>query len=101
MHRLRSLAQCCGSRQDAARRGRFSETSFDPGFAFDTTSAVVIDSIMESMLDYDYLARPVKLVPRTLEAMPAEEDGGKTYVCKLRKGIFFTPDPASRASRAN
>ena len=72
----------------------FGETSFDPAFAFDTTSAVVTDSIMESMLDYDYLARPVKLVPRTLAAMPAEEDGGKTYVCKLRKGIFFAPDPA-------
>ena len=72
----------------------FGETSFDPAFAFDTTSAVVTDSIMEPMLDYDYLARPVKLVPRTLAAMPAEEDGGKTYVCKLRKGIFFAPDPA-------
>ena len=71
-----------------------AETSFDPAFAFDTTSAVVTDSIMEPMLDYDYLARPVKLVPRTLAAMPAEEDGGKTYVCKLRKGIFFAPDPA-------
>src|SRR6185436_3126514 len=33
------------------------------------------------------------LVPRTLEAMPAVEDGGTTYVCKVRKGIFFTPDP--------
>ena len=70
-----------------------AETSFDPGFAFDDISGVVIDSILEAMLDYDYLARPVKLVPRTLEAMPAEEDGGKTYVCKVRKGIFFTPDP--------
>jgi ABC-type transport system substrate-binding protein len=48
------------------------------------------------MLSYDYLARPVKLVPRTLEALPVVEDGGKTYVCRLRKGIFFTPDPAFR-----
>ncbi|MET0919112.1 MAG: ABC transporter substrate-binding protein [Burkholderiales bacterium] len=71
-----------------------AETSFDPAFAFDDISVVVIDSILEAMLDYDYLARPIKLVPRTLEAMPAEEDGGKTYVCKVRKGIFFTPDPA-------
>ncbi len=46
------------------------------------------------MLDYDYLARPVKLVPRTLEALPAVEDGGRTYICRIRKGIFFTPDPA-------
>ena len=46
------------------------------------------------MLDYDYLARPVKLVPRTLEAMPTVEDGGATFVFKLKRGIFFTPDPA-------
>ena len=71
-----------------------AETSFDPQFASDGASDGVIDNIYEPMLAYDYLARPVKLVPRTLEAMPALEDGGKTYICKLRKGIFFTPDPA-------
>ena len=38
------------------------------------------------MLDYDYLARPVKLVPRTLEAMPTVEDGGRTYVCTAAQG---------------
>ena len=70
-----------------------AETSFDPAVATDDTSGVVIDSIMDAMLDYDYLARPVKLVPRTLEAMPAAEDGGRTYICKLRKGILFAPDP--------
>ena len=46
------------------------------------------------MLGYDYLARPAKLVPKTLESMPTVEDGGKTYICRLRKGIFFTSDPA-------
>ena len=71
-----------------------AETSFDPQFASDAASDSVISNIYESMLDYDYLARPVKLVPRTLEAMPTISDGGKTYVFKLRKGIFFTPDPA-------
>jgi ABC-type transport system substrate-binding protein len=71
-----------------------AETSFDPQFASDAASDGVISNIFEQMLDYDYLARPVKLVPRTLEAMPTVSDGGKTYLCKIRKGIFFTPDPA-------
>jgi oligopeptide transport system substrate-binding protein len=71
-----------------------AETSFDPQFASDAASDSVIENIYESMLDYDYLARPVKLVPRTLEAMPVVADGGRTYVFKVRKGIFFTPDPA-------
>jgi ABC-type transport system substrate-binding protein len=71
-----------------------AETSFDPQFSSDAASDSVLANICESMLDYDYLARPVKLVPRTLEAMPTVEDGGATYVLKLKKGIYFTPDPA-------
>jgi oligopeptide transport system substrate-binding protein len=71
-----------------------AETSFDPQFASDAASDSVIANIYEAMLDYDYLARPVKLVPRTLEAMPVIEDGGKTYICRVRKGIFFTADAA-------
>lgn len=71
-----------------------AETSFDPAFASDGVSDTIIANIMESMLDYDYLVRPVKVVPRTLEAMPVVEENGKTYTMKVRKGIFFTPDPA-------
>jgi peptide/nickel transport system substrate-binding protein len=73
-----------------------AETSFDPGFASDAASDGIIANIFDSMLDYDYLARPVKLVPRALEAMPVVEEGGKTYLCRIRKGIYFTPDPAFR-----
>src|SRR5881275_3170430 len=75
-----------------------AETSFDPAFATDAASDGVIGSIFDAMLDYDYLARPVKLVPRALEAMPTVEEGGRTYICHVRKGIFFTPDPAFKGS---
>ena len=70
-----------------------AEMSFDPQFSADAGSDGIIDHIYDSMLDYDYLARPVKLVPRTLEAMPTVADGGATYVFKFKRGIFFTPDP--------
>ena len=71
-----------------------AETSFDPAFASDAASDTVIAEVFENMLDYDYLARPVKLVPRTLEAIPVSTDGGRTWTCRLKKGIHFTPDPA-------
>jgi ABC-type transport system substrate-binding protein len=71
-----------------------AETSFDPAFASDAASDSIIANIFDTMLDYDYLVRPVKLVPRALEAMPAVEDGGRTYICRIRQGIYFTPDPA-------
>ncbi|HEX9302744.1 MAG TPA: ABC transporter substrate-binding protein [Casimicrobiaceae bacterium] len=76
---------------------QIAETSFDPQGAYDAASDGIVANIYEAMLDYDYLARPVKLVPRTLESMPTIEDGGKTYICRIRKGILFTPDPAFRA----
>ncbi len=44
-----------------------AETSFDPQFASDAASDSIIENIYEAMLDYDYLARPLQLVPRTLE----------------------------------
>ena len=83
---------------DAAKTLRvafsIAETSFDPAFASDAASDGIIANVFDAMLDYDYLVRPVRLVPRALEAMPRVEDGGRTYLCKVRKGIYFTPDPA-------
>jgi len=71
-----------------------AESSFDPQFSSDAPSDAIVHSIYEAMLDYDYLARPVQLVPRTLEAMPTVQDNGATYIFRLKKGIYFTPDPA-------
>ena len=80
-----------------------AEMSFDPQFSADAATDGMIDHIFESMLDYDYLVRPAQLVPRTLVAMPTVEDGGATFVFRLKPGIFFTPDRCvqGQAARAN
>ncbi len=87
-----------GIAADAAKTLRIAfsgpEQSFDPQFSADAASDGVIDHIFDAMLDYDYLARPMTLVPRTLVAMPTVTDNGATYVFKLKPGTFFTPDPA-------
>lgn len=70
------------------------ETSFDNAFASDEVSQSVGERIMEPMLSYHYLARPVKLVPRTLTAMPAVSDNGATFLCTVQKGILFAEDAA-------
>jgi peptide/nickel transport system substrate-binding protein len=104
-HRAFAAALCvlciCANIADAADPAKTlrvvltsAEQSFDPQFSADAGSDGIIDHIYDSMLDYDYLARPVKLVPRTLEAMPTVEDGGATFVFRLKRGIFFTPDAA-------
>jgi ABC-type transport system substrate-binding protein len=70
------------------------EEGFDPAAAHDLYSGTVEQMIFETLLTYDYLARPSKLVPLTAEALPQITDNGQTYTFKLRKGIYFTPDPA-------
>ena len=62
-------------------------------------STWVGEAIYESLLTYDYLARPAKLVPKTVEAMPEVSNDGRTYIFHLKKGIFFTPDPAFNGAR--
>ena len=76
-----------------------AETSFDNAFASDEVSQSIGARIIEPMLGYHYLARPVKLVPRTLESMPLVSDNGATILCKIRKGIFVADDPAFKGKQ--
>ena len=57
------------------------------------------EAIFERLLTYDYLARPAKLVPMVAESMPEVADNGKTYTFHLRKGIYFTSDPAFKGTK--
>lgn len=70
------------------------ETGFDPAVAHDVYSSQVIRSICEPLYTYDYLARPARLMPLTAAGMPEISKDGKTYVIRLKKGIFFADDPA-------
>ena len=71
-----------------------AETGFDPVELSDLYSSTVIANIFDSPLTYDYLARPVKLIPNTLAAMPEVTEGGTLYTMKVKPGIFFADDPA-------
>src|SRR5215217_7385387 len=76
-----------------------AETGFDPAAAHDLYSGSIEQAVFETLLTYDYLARPAKLVPLTAEALPQISDDGKTYTIKVRKGIYFTPDPAFKGKK--
>lgn len=76
-----------------------AETSFDPVSASDRYSNTLIEDVLEPMLTYDYLARPVKLVPNTLAAMPEIRDNGATYVFRIQPGIHFTPHAAFKGEK--
>ncbi len=68
--------------------------ALDPTRISSVLVANVIENIMEPMLSYDYLARPLKLVPNTLASMPEISEGGRIYLCRLKRGVLFSPDPA-------
>ncbi|MCA3020587.1 MAG: bicyclomycin resistance protein [Rhodocyclaceae bacterium] len=71
-----------------------AETGFDPPQTSDWYSAYVFANIFDTPLTYDYLARPVKLKPNVLEAMPDVSPDGLVYTLKFRKGIYFADDAA-------
>ncbi|MCU6432546.1 ABC transporter substrate-binding protein [Undibacterium sp. Jales W-56] len=70
------------------------EAALDPAAASDLQSLSINENIFDAMLAYDYLARPLKLKPNTLAAMPEISDDGKSYLLRLQPGIYFADDPA-------
>ena len=70
------------------------ETGFDPVAVSDLYSNTILEAILEPMLAYDYLARPVKLIPLTLRDMPEVSNNGSGYTFKLKPGILFADDAA-------
>ncbi len=76
-----------------------AETGFDPTRTSDIYSGTVIEAIYDRLLTYDYLARPSKLVPLAAESLPQITDNGRTYTFRIKKAIYFTPDPAFKGKK--
>ena len=76
-----------------------AETGFDPVRTHDYYSGTVLEAIYDTLLTYDYLARPAKLVPNAAVALPEISADGRTYTLRLRKGIYFTDDPVFKGAR--
>ncbi|MDF0604833.1 ABC transporter substrate-binding protein [Neisseriaceae bacterium TC5R-5] len=75
------------------------ETGFDPAKMSDVYSLAVIDNIFDSLLSYDYLARPLKLVPNTIREMPQVSADGKVFTFRIRPGLYFSDDPVFKGQR--
>ncbi|USA47324.1 ABC transporter substrate-binding protein [Acinetobacter sp. C26M] len=75
------------------------DDGFDMVKTFNFYSGSVADVIFERLLQYDYLASPVKLVPATAEKLPVIEKDGQVYIFKIKPRIYFTDDPAFKGKR--
>ena len=78
---------------------RTAETGFDPQRVQDRYSVGVLENLFETLLTYDYLARPVKLVPLVAESIPEPEEGGTRYTFRIKPGIFYIDDPAFKGQK--
>jgi len=65
----------------------------------DYYSGTIIEAIFDTLLTYDYLARPAKLVASAAESLPEISADGRTYVFRIRKGIYFADDPAFKGRK--
>jgi ABC-type transport system substrate-binding protein len=72
---------------------RTAETGFDPQRIDDRYSVGICENIFEGLLTYDYLARPVKLVPLVAEAIPEPQENGTRYTFRIKPGIYYADDP--------
>jgi ABC-type transport system substrate-binding protein len=76
-----------------------AERGFDCARESDEATGILCDNIFDALLQYDHLARPIKLQPRAAAALPEVTDGGRTYTIRVRPGIHFTDDAAFAGKR--
>ena len=78
---------------------RIAETGFDPAQISDLYSSVLAASMFDSLYEYEFLARPVRIRPRTAAGMPEASADFKTFIVRVRPGIYFSDDPAFKGQR--
>ncbi|MBK6983007.1 MAG: hypothetical protein IPH30_16910, partial [Betaproteobacteria bacterium] len=75
--------------------------SLDPQKISDLYSNILNSAMFDAPIKYDFLARPLKLKPSTLAAMPEISADGLTYTLRVKPGIFFAePRLPGQAARA-
>ena len=67
--------------------------SLDPAFADDLASRDLTALCYDTLVQYDYLARPYKLQASMLSKMPEISADGRSYSCELRDDLYFAADP--------
>ena len=76
-----------------------AESGFDCQVESDETTGTLCENLFDSLLQYDYLARPIKLQPRTATALPDISPDGRTWTLKIKPGIFFIDHPAFKGKK--
>ena len=76
-----------------------AETTFDPAQISDLYSNTVVSGMFDAPLEFEFLAKPARMRPNTLAAMPEVSDDFKTFTFKVKPGIYFADDPAFKGQK--
>ncbi len=92
---LTLLSACCHAAAEEAVFRRMLErvNSMDPAQASSVYSARAVQMCYETLLEFDYHARPYRLIPALAAALPAVSDDGLVYVFEIDPEAAFAPDP--------
>ena len=71
-----------------------AETNFDPAQITDLYSRTVASGIFDAPLEFEFLARPARMRPNTLVAMPEVSADFRSFTFRIKPGIHFADDPA-------
>src|SRR5262249_32489961 len=74
--------------------------TLDPAVAYTTAEHVITGNVYDTLLEYHYLDRPYRLIPRLAEALPEvtqSPQGGQSYRFHIRRGVQFHADPCFSA----
>ena len=86
--------------QTTLRRTVDRMPSFDPVQSESVGAMRCVTLVYETLLEYDYLARPYQLRGGLAEDLPDISADGRTLTFRLRSGIFFGPDACLGADPA-
>jgi len=68
--------------------------SLDPAQAASIYALYVVVNLYDTLYRYKYLARPYQLQPNLAAAMPEVSENGLTVTIRIKKGVYFSDDPA-------
>ena len=68
--------------------------SLDPAQAASIYANFVVVNLYDTLYRYKYLARPYQLQPNLAAAMPEVSEDGLTVTIRIKKGVYFSDDPA-------
>ncbi len=74
------------------RRGMDRFSSMDPAAASSLYAAHAVQLVYEPLLEFDYAARPYRLVPGLAESFPEVQSNGLVYVFRIHPEARFQPD---------